>query len=221
MMSMSILIYLVRLLPPSSSSGSSPSTNTGISKSWHISGRSLTASQLALVECSPKGPNPVTTRVISQRKMLPQTLQSVKSLQLLRKSAMIFLCRENISRSEWSQAPLAAGLHLRTDLRLRVQDPVGTWAEHCPLANEISLSLSLSLTITAVWMTSGQITMTPLWFIGKDLCNNVQLCVSNPFTYNCANYFSDELQNYLFANCWLEVAGPRFRFRVRGCPYIT
>ena len=81
MMSMSILIYLVRLLLPSSSSGSSPSTNTGISKSWHISGRSLTASQLALVECSPKGPNPVTTRVISQRKMLPQTLQSVKSLQ--------------------------------------------------------------------------------------------------------------------------------------------
>ena len=82
MMSMSILIYLVRLLPPSSSSGSSPSTNTGISKSWHISGRSLTASQLALVECSPKGPNPVTTRVISQRKMLTQTLfKSVKSLQ--------------------------------------------------------------------------------------------------------------------------------------------
>ena len=51
---------------------------------------------------------------------------------------MIFLCRENISRSEWSQAPLAAGLHLRTDLRLRVQDSdselsTALMIKNCPL----------------------------------------------------------------------------------------
>ena len=114
------------------------------------------------------------------------------------------MCRENISRSEWSQAPLAAGLHLRTDLRLRVQDPVWTCAEHWPLANEISLSLSLSFTITAVWVTSGQITMTPLWFIVKELLKTCATTCSSVVVVHSPIIVQTIFQmicKTIFANC--------------------